>query len=783
MPRYAAVQHAHTKGIIHRDLKPSNILVTMQDGKPTPKVIDFGVAKALHNKLADQTIYTEIGQVMGTLEYMAPEQAELSAMDIDTRADVYALGVILYELLVGSTPITTERLRNAAFVEVIRIIKEEEPPKPSTRLSYSSNSSSLVASVRRTEPNKLRAVLASELDWVVLKALEKDRTRRYETANALKRDIDRYLADEAVEARPPSNYYLLSKFYRRHRALARGALLVIGCLLAGIVGTTWQAYRAINAESNWRNAALEAKENENKARWERDEKEKSRQEEMRQKKLAEKSAQEAKEQLAIATAIRVFLQRKLLGHADSRFQADTYAKSGTITKTATLNPTIRELLDRTSDELSEENIEKNFPQQPLLQAELLQTVGDAYRGVGAFSKAIQFLNRAVAVRLKYLGERDSETVSSINNLALACQSDGKLAEAIKWFEKARELSLKTEWPDSIRALGIVDNLAGAYVDIGNYKQAIQLYEKVFEVLNGKNGIEHVDTLITMNNLARAYHKNGDSTKAMELYSKAYQGYLKKLGAEHPDTLVTHSNLALMYDENGRSSEAIAIYEKVRDSQVKILGAEDPDTLSNLNNLGVAYFKAKRFQDAIAILEQVKKGQANKLGSDHPSTLGTSLNLGAIYLHAKQPEDSIRTLEKAREDAKKFEKTHPITIQLMNNLAFVYLSTKQYSKAVSYFNEVCEVMLEMYGPNDAKYLVRYRNLIEAQSKLAEEMLSRKDFAQAESLLLKSYDGITKRGKSLAQANSLKGEIIDLLVRLYTEWGKSDDAAKWSKLKSQ
>lgn len=251
----SAVQHAHQKGIIHRDIKPSNVLVAMQDGKPVPKVIDFGVAKALHSKLADKTMYTEIGQVVGTLEYMAPEQAELSAMDIDTRADIYALGILLYELLTGSTPITRQRIKSAAFAEVLRIIKEEEPPKPSTRLSESKDSMASVASLRRTDPKHLSSELRGELDWVVLKALEKDRTRRYETANGLSRDLQRYLANETVEARPPSAGYRLRKFVKRNKTQVGAAGLVLTALVMGIIGI---GYGFLQAEASRRDAVAAA---------------------------------------------------------------------------------------------------------------------------------------------------------------------------------------------------------------------------------------------------------------------------------------------------------------------------------------------------------------------------------------------------------------------------------------------------------------------------------------------------------------------------------------------
>jgi serine/threonine protein kinase len=218
VPVCQAIQHAHQKGVIHRDLKPSNVLVAPYDGRPVPKVIDFGVAKATGQRLTERTMFTGFGAVVGTLEYMSPEQAELNNQDIDTRSDVYSLGVLLYELLTGQTPLTRRRLKTAALDEVLRLIREEEPPKPSTRLRESKASLPSISALRQTEPAKLAKLMRGELDWIVMKALEKDRARRYETANGLAMDIGRYLADEPVLAGPPGAGYRLRKLARKHRA-------------------------------------------------------------------------------------------------------------------------------------------------------------------------------------------------------------------------------------------------------------------------------------------------------------------------------------------------------------------------------------------------------------------------------------------------------------------------------------------------------------------------------------------------------------------------------------
>jgi serine/threonine protein kinase len=248
VPVCHAIQHAHQKGIIHRDIKPSNILVTMHDDKPVPKVIDFGVAKAIEQRLTERTLFTQFGALVGTLEYVSPEQAEMNAFGVDTRSDVYSLGVSLYELLTGTTPLERSRLRDAAYTEVLRLIKEEEPQRPSIRLSTSETLAS-IAATRKMEPAKLTKLMRGELDWIVMKCLEKDRARRYETANGLARDIERYLHDEVVEAQPPSATYRLVKFVRRNkgRVIATGLLGAMLFLILGLVvyGAWWADRQAV----------------------------------------------------------------------------------------------------------------------------------------------------------------------------------------------------------------------------------------------------------------------------------------------------------------------------------------------------------------------------------------------------------------------------------------------------------------------------------------------------------------------------------------------------------
>lgn len=269
MPICQAIQHAHQKGIVHRDLKPSNILVCLCDGKPVCKVIDFGLAKAMHQPLTDHSLYTSHGAMVGTPLYMSPEQAEYDNLDVDTRTDIYSLGVVLYELLTGTTPLEREQLRVAAYKEVLRLIKEVEPPRPSTRLSQSDSLPSIAAQ-RSIEPKRLGRSLSGDLDWIVMKSLEKERHRRYDSAAGLVRDVERFLNEEAIEARPPSSTYRLSKFLRKHKLQATAFIVVVVAILAGSSVATWGWYKASEAASVSKNAEKTVRESLERVTAERD---------------------------------------------------------------------------------------------------------------------------------------------------------------------------------------------------------------------------------------------------------------------------------------------------------------------------------------------------------------------------------------------------------------------------------------------------------------------------------------------------------------------------------
>jgi eukaryotic-like serine/threonine-protein kinase len=435
-----AVQHAHQKGIIHRDLKPSNILVAPYDDKPVPKVIDFGLAKAMHQSLTERTLHTAHETVLGTPLYMSPEQAQLNNLDVDTRSDIYSLGVLLYELLTGTTPLEKKRFKEAAWEEIRRVIREEEPPRASMRLSSSQGLAAL-APGRHTEPARLTKLVRGKLDWIAMKSLEKDRTRRYETANGFAMDIQRHLAGEPVLAAPPNARYRLRKFALKHRAALTTAAALVLLLVAGVAVSSWQAVRATRAETaalQAQQAEAERAEGERLAKLDAQAKQAEAEKQQTRAEASEKLASERLTQVEaekkIAHAVRDFLQNKLLAQTDMRTQADALLKAGESSSGANLNPTIRELLDRAAKELAPDKIEESFPKQALIQAEILNTIGTTYARIGEHQPAIDFLKRSEALRRQHLGPEHPDTLSSMNNLALAYQAAGKLDLAIPLHE-------------------------------------------------------------------------------------------------------------------------------------------------------------------------------------------------------------------------------------------------------------------------------------------------------------------------------------------------------------
>jgi serine/threonine protein kinase len=586
----SAVQHAHQKGIIHRDLKPSNILVEAHDDKPVPKVIDFGLAKATSGmRLTEQSLFTAFGSVAGTPLYMAPEQASFNALDIDTRADIYALGVILYELLTGSTPIARESIQRAALDEMLRVIREVEPPAPSSRISTSEALPSLAAN-RHVEPARLSRLVRGELDWIVMKALAKERERRYASAIGLADDLDRYLNHEPVSAGPPTAAYRLRKFVRRNRTRVTAAGLVLLALVLGVVGTT---LGLIEARRQQQIAVHEAR-----AR------EEARLAEAEQRRIADEQRRQAEKRLAQVTKMN-----DILGSIFKDLNPQNAQKEG-----KPLSAVLGERLDRATAE-----IEGEATGDPLAVAQMQMTLGASQLGLGYPDRAIALLTKASATFTAALGPDHPDTLRSMGNLADGYHDAGEFDRALKLNEEILALMRAKLGPDHPDTLRSMNNLAESYAATGQHDRALKLNEETLALMRSKRGPDHPDTLRSMNNLAASYAETGQHDRALKLREETLMLQRSKLGPGHFETLRSMNNLANSYGDAGQHDRALKLREETLALVRSKLGPDHPDTLGTLNNLAESYAAAGQNERAINLYEETLALMRSKLGPDHPYT--------------------------------------------------------------------------------------------------------------------------------------------------------------------
>jgi tetratricopeptide (TPR) repeat protein len=752
-----ALQHAHQKGIIHRDIKPSNVLVAPYDGKPVVKIIDFGIAKATGQRLTERTLYTEFGAVVGTLEYMSPEQAELNNQDIDTRSDIYSLGVLLYELLTGTTPLNKQRLQKAAFTEVLQLIREEEPPKPSTRLSSSKESLPAISAQRNMDPVQLSKSIRGELDWIVMKALDKERSRRYETANGLARDVERYLADEPVEACPPSAGYRLRKLARKHRRLLMTAAAFAALLVLNALVSAGLAVRATVAEGQAKDAQIQAEADRDRAVIA----EKVASERLEQTRKAEKRAAE---EAAIARAVNDFLQEDLLGQANVANQLEGEQGEG---RDPDLK--VRTLLDRAA-----RRIEGKFKDQPLTEAAIRHTLGDTYSALGDFPQAQKHLERAVRLRADKLGADHPSTLDSNYRLGLLYRAQGKndQAEAIyKEVLAARTTQRGADHPDTLQ---VKNELALLYRTQKKYEQARSLLQEVVERGTTQLGPDHPLTLTGKTNLALVYVDLKQYQQAEKLYKEVIQTRITQLGPEHPDTLMSKHNLAILYRTQNQYKQAEPLFVEVLPVRSRVLGPDHPHTLASKYDLGVLRLAQRKPRQAEPLLCEAAEGTRTKLGMGHALTQMYLRVLIACYEQQSKHSDAeplrreLAKLGKDRDGADSPEYSLRLA-ELGSNL----LAQKKYAEAEPLLRECLAIRVKK-EPDDWRTFY-------AQSMLGDSLLGLKKYAEAEPLLLQGYEGLKQR-EARIPANLKEGRLgaaLKRLVRLYEATGQKDRAEAWRK----
>jgi eukaryotic-like serine/threonine-protein kinase len=707
-----AVHHGHQKGIIHRDLKPGNILV---DSSGQSKVIDFGGARATDSDMAVTTLQTDVGQLIGTLQYMSPEQCDADPHDLDTRSDVYALGVVLYELLCEQLPYDVTKV---ALYEAARVIREHTPARPSS----------------------FNKTLRGDVETIALKALEKDRTRRY----------------PSITARRASMVYHVRTFARRNKPLVGGVAAVFIVLLAGLIAATTlylqaeearaDAVAARDAEAEQRRIA-EANQARAVAEAERAEREAERAEAEAQRALAaeaeEKSRAEELEKVAEFQAsqladidvqtVGVRLRAGLLGKTREALERRGLESEQAEAELENLQRTIAgvnftdaalKLLDENIFERALAAIDTQFPadEQPLLRARLLQTLADTMRNIGLLQRASAPQVEALDTRRRTLGEEHLDTLGSINNLGILLRAQGKLAEAEGYFRQALETRrrlLGEEHPDT---LGSINNLGGLLRDQGKLAEAEPFYRAALKGHRRTLGEEHADTLGSINNLGILLRAQGKLAEAEPFYRETLEVRRRLLGDEHPHTLLSIHSMGVLLRGLGKLSEAEPYHRGALEGYRRTLGDEHTSTLNSINNMGNLLRDQGRLTEAEGYYREALERSRRVLGDDHPDTLTSVGSMGLLLRTQGKLAEAEPYYRQALEGYRRtLGDDHPHTLTAIGNLGSLLQDEGKLAEAEGYYREALEARRRTLGDDHPATLVSINNmgvLLQDQGQLAE-----------------------------------------------------------------
>ncbi len=673
------VQHAHQKAIIHRDLKPANILVVEVDGKPAPRIIDFGIAKGT-SPLAGQAEFTRAGGFVGTPGYMSPEQTNPSTGDVDTRTDVYSLGAILYVLLSGSLPFGTKEWQKQPLDEMLRRLREDDPPRPSTKVSTEHETAGATAEARGTDARQLVSLLRGDLDWITMKALEKDRGRRYGTPSELAADINRYLNNEPVVARPASTSYRVRKYVRRHGIGVAVAASVAGLLVAFGVMQTAQLRRTTRERD--------------RANRERDR----------------------------ATRITDFMAGMF------KISDPSEARGNSLTA--------REVLDKASKE-----IDSGLARDPELQAQMMYVMGKVYDNLGLYPRAHSLQEKTIEIRRRVLGPESPETLksmvafgwvldhegrypeaetllrrsleeerqvlgpehrdtlASVEAVANVLLHEGRYAESEKLFRQTLEVQLHMFGAEDTDSISSKINLAAVLFSEGQYAESEQLNRQVFEVQRRALGPEHPDTLTVMNNLALDLNDEGNFAEAERLDREIADIRRRVLGPEHPLTLASMGNTANVLENEGNYIEAEKLDRQTLDIRRRVLGPGHPDTLLSMSNLAEVVELEGHYAEAEKLDRKVLDDQRHLLGPEHPSTLLTMNNLARVLAQENHNVEAEKLYRETVEASRRtLGQEHMDTVMQTINLAAVLIRENQYAEAEKLTRQALEISRRVFGPD-------------------------------------------------------------------------------------
>ncbi len=604
------VQHAHQKAIMHRDLKPSNILVVEVDGRPMPRIIDFGIAKAISQQDDDETLVTRAGGMVGTPGYMSPEQADPTVLDVDTRTDVYSLGVVLYELLTGELPFDARQWQTKPFHVILRQLHEEDPPSPSTRISGDPTSTT-AAQHRNTDPRQLESLLRGDLDWIALKALEKDRARRYGTPSELAADINRYLRNEPVVARPASTAYRTTKYIQRHKFGVAAATAMALLLIAFAVMQAIQL-RRITRERDRADrvtafmTGMFKVSNPSEARGN----------DIRAREILDKSAKD------IDTGLT----------NDPELQAQMMNVMGTVYQslgiTSKAEPLLRRALEIRQHILGPSNPDTLQSQQDLSAAVAAES---------HYPEAEKLCRETMEARRRVLGPEHHDTVDSMVQLARILGFESRYAEAEKLNRDALEVASRN-WPQDRLTATAMSLLADTLTHEGQYPEAEKAAREALEMDRRTLGSDHPSVLRDMFNLGGILTEEQHYADAEQMHKELIESARRVLGPQHPGTLVAIGTLAMILDKEKRFADAEKLYRRVFEAQRQTLGPENAGTLLTLGNLGYVLIEEKNYSEAEKVLREALAGLRRVLGPSHDVTAAAANKLALVLaLEGKRDE--------------------------------------------------------------------------------------------------------------------------------------------------
>jgi eukaryotic-like serine/threonine-protein kinase len=710
-----AVQHAHQKGIIHRDIKPSNILVTEVDGKPLPKIIDFGIAKATSNqRLTEKTYFTAFEQFIGTPAYMSPEQAGLGRQDVDSRSDIYSLGMLLYELLTSQPAFDAEELRQAGIDEVLRTIREKEPPRPSTRLtSLNQAQITSIARSRQTEPAKLSSLLQGDLDWIAMKSLEKDRQRRYETADALALDIQRHLNNEPVLARPPDTIYRLRKFVRRHKLAFAAGVAIALTLLLGILASTWQAVRATRAER----------------------------EQIRLRKEAVAAEKTAQTEASKSREVAQFLKEMLSGVGPEVARGrDTELLRGILQKTA-------------------DRIDHDLKSEPEVEAELRSTLGAVYEDLGDYPKAEVMHRAALAILRANPGLQEKDLAVTLNNLADTLDREGRYPEAEAMHRETLELRRKLFGNDHLDVAVSLNGLGTALWNQGRLTEAESCYRQAFAI-SAKTPTNNRPLVYmkTIGNLGVLLGREGKPAEAEKMFREVLDLQRKRYGDDSPEVAHTLGNLADALSDLGKLAEAEPLYREQLAMRRKLLGNTHPSLAFPLNNLAVLLYTQGKLEEAESLHREALAVRRTHLGNDHPFVAVSLCNLGKVLEARGETGEAEMDYRAAMSILRKNTGNERELADVLNYLAMLLVRQNNLAEAEALEREDLAIRRKLFGhdnPDVAAVLPDFSQLLKRTGKASE--------AEALQRELLSWRLKELNRQSPRTTNSING-VMDAYMRL-------------------